>query len=134
MDINEYSSKQKIYPVIEEDIKWWENDDDNVEDDERKDYEKRVRARVRDLKHQRNEINGNIFQRNLDLILNHHLSKKDFYLKEIHEMWKESNNLDSYIDALERKIELEFQPLLKLYLNLNLKLKIQINQNLNQNP
>jgi hypothetical protein len=101
-----------IYPAIEEDIKW-EDEDDNmqIDADERKDYERRVRVKVRDLKHQRNEINRNIFDKYLEIILNHEPSKKDLLLKEYDKMEKEWDNLDSYIDALERKIELEFQPL-----------------------
>jgi hypothetical protein len=68
----------KNYPAIEEDIKWEENDHDNmkIDADERKDYERRVRARVRNLKHQRNEINRNIFDKHLEIILNHDPSKK----------------------------------------------------------
>jgi hypothetical protein len=29
-------------------------------------------------------------------------------MKETDEMWKESNDLDSHIDTLEKKIEIEF--------------------------
>jgi hypothetical protein len=103
-----------IYPAIEEDIKWWENDDDDniqLDANERKDYERRVRANVRNLKHQREEINRNLFDKDLEIILNHNPPKQPLLLKEYDKMWKDSNNLDSYIDGLERKIELEFQPL-----------------------
>jgi hypothetical protein len=72
-------------------------------DNERKDYERRVRAKVRNLKHQRNAINRKIFDKDLEITLNHDPSKKDLLLKEYDQMEKESNNLDSYIDALEKK-------------------------------
>jgi hypothetical protein len=100
-----------IYPAIEEDIKW-EDDDDSmqIDADERKDYERRVRARVRNLKHQRNEINRNIFDKHLEIILYHDPSKKDLLLKEYDKMEKNSS----------------FNHYLNLYLNLKL--------NLNQNP
>jgi hypothetical protein len=99
-----------IFPAIEEDVKLENDDNMQIDVDERKDYERRVKKRVRDLKHQRNKINGNIFQKNLEIILNHDPSKKDLLLKELDNMEKDSDNLDSYIDALQRKIELEFQP------------------------
>jgi hypothetical protein len=79
---------------------------------EMENYEWRVRARVKNLKYRRDKINGKILERNLDIILNHDLSKKDLFLKEIDEMWKESNDLDSHINALEKK-EIEFPPILK---------------------
>jgi DUF2075 family protein len=94
-----------IYPAIEEDIKW-ENDDDNIQLDayEQKDYERRVRARVRDLKHQRKGINTKILNKHLEIILNHEPSKLDLHLKEYDKkMVKDSDKLDSYIDALEKK-------------------------------
>jgi hypothetical protein len=70
---------------------------------EREDYEWRVRIRVDNLKDRRDDINGKIFERHLEIILNHDPSKKDLYLKEMDEMEKESDNLDSYIIALEKK-------------------------------
>jgi predicted transcriptional regulator len=75
-------------------------------------YEWRVRVRVKYLKHHRDKLNGKILERNLDIILNHDPSKKDLFLKEIDEMWKESDDLDSHINAL-KKIEIEFPPIPK---------------------
>jgi hypothetical protein len=65
------------YPATEEDI-LWEDDDDSmqIDADERKDYERRVRAKVRNLKHQRNAINRNMFDKDLEIILNHDPKKK----------------------------------------------------------
>jgi hypothetical protein len=130
----------KNYPAIEEDILWEEDDDSmQIDADERKDYERRVRAKVRNLKHQRNVINGNIFQKNLEIILNHQPSKEGLLLKELNKIVKDSNNLDSYINTLERKIELSFNHYLNLYLylylnlNQNLILNLNLNLNLNQN-
>jgi hypothetical protein len=66
-------------------------------------YEWRVRVRVKNLKHCRDKINRKIFKRNLDITLNHDPSKKDLFLKEIDEMIKKSDNLDSLIITLEKK-------------------------------
>jgi DNA-binding ferritin-like protein len=70
---------------------------------EKEDYEWRVRARVDNLKDRQEELGEKILQRNLDIILNHDPSKKDLYLREINEMEKESDNLESYINTLEKK-------------------------------
>jgi hypothetical protein len=75
---------------------------------EMENYEWRVRARVKNLKYCRDKINTKIFERNLDIILNHDPSKKYLFEKEIDEMWKESDDLDSHIDTLEEKIEIKF--------------------------
>jgi hypothetical protein len=101
---------------------------------ERENYEWRVRPRVKNFKHQRDEINGKIFQRNLDIILNHDPSKKNLYLKEMDEMEKESDYLNSYIDALEKKIELEFQPLPKSKSKAKAKAKPKPKPVVNENP
>jgi hypothetical protein len=47
-----------IYPAIEEDIKWWENDDDNIQidADERKDYERRILKRLLELRLSRDKL------------------------------------------------------------------------------
>jgi hypothetical protein len=129
------NDEQNYYPPIEKDIKWWENnnhpaiekdilwedDDDSmqIDADEQKDYESRVRAKVSNLKHRRNVINRKLFDKNKYITIpnaNSTPEEKELYekkMKEYHEMEKDSNYLDSYIDALERKIELEFQPLPK---------------------
>jgi hypothetical protein len=70
---------------------------------EMENYEWIVRARVKNLKYRRDKINGKILERNLDIILNHDPYKKVLFEKEIDEMWKESDDLDSHIDALEKK-------------------------------
>jgi hypothetical protein len=57
--------------------------------------------------------NRNIFDKYLEIILNHDPSKLDSNLKEYDKIVNDSDKLDSYIDALEKKIELEFQPLPK---------------------
>jgi hypothetical protein len=70
---------------------------------ERENYEWRIRARVDNLKDRQEELGEKILRKHLEIVLNHDPSKNDLFEKDKDKMEKESDDLDLYIDALEKK-------------------------------
>jgi hypothetical protein len=109
----------KNYPAIEEDIKLEYDDDDNmqIDADERKDYEWRVRVQLSNLQYQWGELFKKIdkLKDRITLFTKYlHMPDDPKCLeakKELPPLQLQLKNTADLINALDRKIKLEFQPL-----------------------